>query len=125
MKKLLLIYFCIASMLAYSQSQIWINKPSRCKKQCEIEDLNKMDISYIELIPRSKFLSGNICLEVDYGIRRNVFQKKIKLRTNEAKKMKFKSYSAFLNYFYTNDLELVNIGNTYNYHIYTMKRKNK
>ncbi|NUM50838.1 MAG: hypothetical protein HUU48_06945 [Flavobacteriales bacterium] len=119
----LLIYFVYT--LAYSQSQVWVNKPQRCKKQCELDDLNKMDITYIELIPKGPFLRGGIHLEIDYGIRRNVFQKKIKLRTIAGKKMRFNSHPAFLNYFYDNNWELVKIENTYNYHIYTMKRKNK
>lgn len=121
----MIIYFLIVSGLAFSQSQVWVNKPQRCKKQCELEDLNKMNITYIELIPRGNLLGGKIHLEIDYGIRRNVFQKKIKLRTIEGKKMKFNSHPAFLNYFYDNNWELVKIENTYNYHIYTMKRKDK
>jgi len=123
MKKIFLLWICLVFTSAYSQPSVWINKAHRCKKQCELEDLNKMELTYIELIPRSKLISGKFQVEVDYGMRRNVFQKKIKVRTEEGKKMKYKSYAALLNYFYDTNWELVKIENTYNYHIYTMKRK--
>ncbi|MBV6461575.1 MAG: hypothetical protein HND27_08760 [Bacteroidetes bacterium] len=55
MKKYIFFSFYIIFTHAYSQSQVWVNKPRQCKQQCPLEDLNKMDIAYIELIPRGNF----------------------------------------------------------------------
>ena len=70
-------------------------------------DINKMDITYCELVAKGKMLSSKVSIVVDYGQKKKLFGKAQKIQGSDGKTKIFHSVIDALNFMDKNGWEHV------------------
>jgi len=100
MKKLLL-FILFGLFIQTSFSQVYV----------EDQNINELDIKYLQLVGLNPFLSSKVKIYVDYG-QPTKFMKSYKIKNAEGKPIKFNSIIDALNFMDKNGWEFVNYSQT-------------